>query len=306
MAVVGVGSLGQHHARILAALPEARLCAVVDLSPERAAAVAARHDVPALTGHTDLPRDLDAVTVAVPTSAHAAVTRELLGRGLAVLVEKPMATTLEEAESMMEAARRAGRPLCVGHTERFNPVVRAAAARIRRPRFIEAHRLGAFPGRSTDVDVVLDVMIHDLDVILSLVPSEMAAVDAVGVSALTDKVDIANARLRFADGCVANVTASRISTDRVRKLRVFEPDAYLSLDYAQQEATVYSLERRAGERPEIVRETLAVEREEPLAVELRAFVRRVRGGDAPVVDAAEGIRALRTALRIVGQIGGSR
>jgi predicted dehydrogenase len=302
IAVVGVGSLGQHHARILAGLPQAELAAVVDRDPERAAAVAARHRVPALTDAHDLPRDLEAVCVAVPTSAHAAVTRACLGRGLAVLVEKPMAATLDEAIAMADAAERAGRPLLVGHTERFNPAVRAAAPRVRNPRFIEAHRLGAFTSRSTDIDVVLDLMIHDLDVILGFVAGRVAAIDAVGVNALTDKVDIANARIRFDDGCVANVTASRISTDRVRKLRIFQPDSYLSIDYAQQEALVYGLRPGAGGRPEIVREVMAVDGEEPLRAELRAFLARVRGEPAPAATARDGIRALETALRILEQI----
>jgi predicted dehydrogenase len=304
VAVIGVGSLGQHHARILAALPGASLKAVVDRDAARVQAIAARHGVTALTDPGDLPRDLDAVTVAVPTSAHAAVVEACLGRGLAVLVEKPMAATLAEAEGMAEAARRAGRPLLVGHTERFNPVVTAARRRLRDPRFIEAHRLGVFTARSTDVDVVLDLMIHDLDVILSLVPSRPASIEAAGVNALTDRVDIANARIRFENGCVANVTASRISAERVRKLRIFQADAYLSLDYAAQAGEIYSLRADTAGGREIVREPLAVEAEEPLLVELRSFVERVRGDDAPAVTAEEGLLALRTAVRVLDQLGG--
>ena len=306
VAVIGVGSLGQHHARIYAALEEARLLAVVDSDPGRASIVAARHGVPALASHRDLPRDLDAVSVAVPTSAHAAVVAACLERGLAVLVEKPMAATLSEASAMQETARRAGKLLCVGHTERFNPIVRAARGRVRDPRFIEAHRLGVFTARSTDVDVVLDLMIHDLDIILSLVPARIASIDSVGVHALTDKVDIANARIRFENDCVANITASRISTERVRKLRVFESDSYLSIDYARQDAVIYSLRRTAGSAPEIVREPIVAENEEPLAAELRAFLRRVRGEEVPVVTAEEGLRALETALGIVEQIAAAR
>jgi predicted dehydrogenase len=230
------------------------------------------------------------------------VTRACLGRGLAVLVEKPMAATLAEAASMADAAERAGRLLLVGHTERFNPAVRAAAPRVRNPRFIEAHRLGVFTSRGTDIDVVLDLMIHDLDVILEFVGGRVAAIDAVGVDALTDKVDIANARIRFDDGCVANVTASRISTDRVRKLRIFQPDSYVSIDYAQREALVYSLRPGAVGRPEIVREALVVDGEEPLRAELRAFLACVRGEGGPAASARDGIRALETALRIVEQI----
>ena len=306
VAVIGVGSLGQHHARIFASLREARLVAVVDRDRVRASEVAARHGVPALTDCEDLPLDIDAVSVAVPTSAHAPVVEACLRRGWAVLVEKPMAATLEEAAAMARAADGAGRPLLVGHTERFNPVVRAARSRVRDPRFIETHRLGMFTARSTDVDVVLDLMIHDLDVILSLVPSAVASIDSVGVHALTDKVDIANARLRFENGCVANVTASRISADRVRKLRIFERDSYVSIDYARQEGVAYTLRREPGRSPEIARQALAVESEEPLLAELRSFMQRVRGEEAPAVTAAEGLRALETALRVVEQIAGRR
>jgi len=302
VAVIGVGSLGQHHARIFANLPEARLLAVVDRDAARASEVGARHGVPALTDHRDLPAEVEAVSVAVPTSTHATVVEACLRRGWAVLVEKPMAATLAEAEEMARAARAAGRPLLVGHTERFNPVVRAARARVRDPRFIEAHRLGVFTARSTDVDVVLDLMIHDLDVILSLVPSEVTSIDSVGVQALTEKVDIANARIRFENGCVAHLTASRISTDRVRKLRIFEHDSYLSIDYARQEGVAYVLKRAPGAPPEIAREVLAVESEEPLLAELRSFARHVRGEDAPAVTAEEGLRPLGTALRVVEQI----
>jgi predicted dehydrogenase len=301
VAVIGVGSLGQHHARLYAGLDETRLMGVADSDPERGRTVAARHDVPFFASHRDLPRDLDAVSVAVPTSAHTAVVRDCLERGWAVLVEKPMAPTLAEAESMLQAAARAGALLCVGHTERFNPIVQAAKSRVRRPRFIETHRLGVYTARSTEVYVVLDLIIHDLDVNLSLVDSPVAAIDSAGVQALTPKVDIANARIRFDNGCVANVTASRISTDKVRKLRIFESDSYLSIDYARQEGVLYTLQRREGAPPEIVREPLAAENDEPLRVELRAFARRVRGEDVEVVGAEDGRRALDVALRFVDQ-----
>jgi len=305
VAVIGVGSLGQHHARIYASLPEAKLLAVVDRDAARSKEIASRHGVAALTDHRDLPSGIDAASVAVPTAAHREVAEACLSRGLAVLVEKPMARTVQEAESMAAVAARAGRTLLVGHTERFNPALRAAVPRMRDPRFIEAHRLGVFTARSTDVDVVLDLMIHDLDVILSLVPSEVAALDSVGVNALTDKIDIANARLRFTNGCVANVTASRISSERIRKLRIFEHDAYLSLDYAEQAAVAYALRRDPEGRPTIAREEVEVVREEPLQVELRSFLRTVRGEEAPAVTAEEGIRALRLASRVREQIGGA-
>jgi predicted dehydrogenase len=306
VAVIGVGSLGQHHARLLATLPEARLAAVVDRDAARAAEIATRHGIPALGDHRELGADIEAVTVAVPTIEHARVAGDCLRRGLAVLVEKPITASVAEAEALVDLATASGRLLAVGHTERFNPVVRAITGRVRDPRFIEAHRLGVFSARSTDVDVVLDLMIHDLDVVLSLVRQPIAALDAVGVHALTDKVDIANARLRFANGCVANLTASRISTDKVRKLRIFEPDAYVSIDYARQEGQRFSLRHDGGTRPEIVRESLVVEPEEPLLCELRAFVRRARGEDAEVVGGEEGLAALRAAHRILEQIDAQR
>lgn len=300
--MIGVGSLGQHHARLLATLPEARLVAVVDRDAARAAEIAARHGILALRDHRELGKDVEAVTVAVPTVEHARVAGDCLRRGLAVLVEKPITASVAEAETLVDLATAGGHLLAVGHTERFNPIVRAVAGRVRDPRFIEAHRLGVFSSRSTDVDVVLDLMIHDLDLVLSLVRQPIAALDAVGVHALTDKVDIANARLRFANGCVANLTASRISTDKVRKLRIFEPDAYVSIDYARQEGQRFSLRHDAGAGREIVRESLVAETEEPLLCELRAFVRRARGEEAEVVDGAEGLAALRAADRILRQI----
>src|SRR5262249_19708456 len=271
----------------------------VDRDAARATAIGARHGVPALRDHRDLGADVEAVTIAVPTVEHARVAGDCLQRGLAVLVEKPITASVAEAEALVALAAGQRRLLAVGHTERFNPVVRALSGRVRDPRFIEAHRLGVFSARSTDVDVVLDLMIHDLDVVLSLVRQPIAALDAVGVHALTDKVDIANARLRFANGSVANLTASRISTDQVRKLRIFEADAYVSTDDARQEGQRYALRREGGARPEIVRESLSVATEEPLLAELRAFVARARGEESAVVDGAEGLLALRAATRIL-------
>ena len=299
--MIGVGSLGQHHARLLASLPGVRLVAVVDRDAERAAAIAGRYGATALTDHRDL-EGLDAATIAVPTIEHVAVASDCLRRGLDVLVEKPIADSIEQAEGLVRLAAETGRTLAVGHTERFNPVVRAAMARLRRPRFIEAHRLGVFSARSTDVDVVLDLMIHDIDITQCVVGRPIEAIDAVGVNALTPKVDIANARIRFAGGCVANLTASRISTEKVRKLRVFETDAYLSLDYAKQEGLLYTLRPTPGGRPEIDREQLAVDSEEPLLAELRGFTDRVAGRGGAIVSGVEGVEALRTARRVLDQI----
>jgi predicted dehydrogenase len=221
-----------------------------------------------------------------------------LERGIAVLVEKPMARSLEEADAMIVAARRSGAVLAVGQTERYNPAVAAVLPLVTSPRFIEVHRLGAFPDRSLDIDVVFDLMIHDLDVILAMVRSEVTSLEAVGVPVLTPRYDIANARLRFASGCIANITASRISKDRVRKIRFFQPDAYLSIDYAAQEVEGWRLVRRAGARPSIEGGPIPVQHEEPLKRELADFVRAVRDGTKPLVDGEAGRRALELATRI--------
>ena len=231
--------------------------------------------------------------------AHGDVALPFLERGIPVLVEKPLARTLREADRMIAAACASGTTLAVGHTERHNPAVRAATTIVSRPRFIEVHRLGTFPERSLDIDVVFDLMIHDLDIVLSLVRSEVEAIEAIGVPVLTDRVDIANARLRFADGCIANLTASRISRDRVRKIRFFQRDAYVSIDYAEQEVEVYRLVRGDGPRPDIQGGPIAVEREEPLRREMIDFVAAARTGGEPAVDGEQGRRALEVATRIV-------
>ena len=234
LAVIGVGHLGRHHARILSTMRGSTLRAVVDTAPERAVEIAAASNT-ALTDYRDLLGEVDAVVVAVPTELHAEVAVPFLERGTAVLVEKPMSRTLADADRMIDAARGTGAMLAVGHTERHNPAVAIALRLVTTPRFIEVHRLSAFPDRSLDIDVVFDLMIHDLDVILAIVGPEVMSIEAVGVPVLTPKYDIANVRLRFASGCIANITASRISKDRVRKIRFFQPDAYLSVDYASQE-----------------------------------------------------------------------
>ena len=240
---------------------------------------------------------VDAVVVAVPTESHLDVALPFLERGVAVLVEKPMAHSLAEADTMIAAAAASGATLAVGQTERHNPAVAAVLPLVTSPRFIEVHRLGAFSERSLDVDVVFDVMIHDLDIILALVKSEITAIEAVGVPVLTPKFDIANARLRFASGCIANVTASRISRDRVRKIRFFQPDAYLSIDYAAQEVEGWRLVRRDGQRPEIQGGQIPVPPDEPLRRELADFVAAVRERRLPLVDGVAA-RALALATAI--------
>jgi predicted dehydrogenase len=298
IAVVGAGHLGRHHARILSAMDGVRLSAVVDRIPERAAECAAPSGARALTDFNDLRGEVDAVVVAVPTELHRAVAVPFLEDGASVLVEKPMARSLSEADDIIAAASGSGATLAVGHTERYNPAVRTVVPLVRSPRFIEVHRLGVFPGRSLDIDVVFDLMIHDLDIILSLVAAEVTSIEAVGVAVLTSKYDIANARLRFESGCIANVTASRISRDRVRKIRFFQPDAYLSIDYAAQEVEGWRLARRDGGRPSIEGGAIPVERDEPLRRELADFVAAARDHRAPLVDGDAGRRALALANAI--------
>ena len=298
VAVVGIGHLGRHHARILAALDNVQLVAVVDTIPERAGEAAAATGAKALTDFRELVGEVDAAVVSVPTELHRDVATPLLDAGIAVLAEKPMARSLVEADEMVAAARAAGATLAVGHTERYNPAVSAVLPLVTSPRFIEVHRLGVFPERSLDIDVVFDLMIHDLDIILALVPSEVRSIEAVGVPVLTPKYDIANARLRFASGCIANVTASRISRDRVRKIRFFQPDAYLSIDYAAQEVEGWRLVRRDGARPAIEGGPLPVARDEPLKRELVDFVAAVRERRKPLVDGEAGRRALALATEV--------
>jgi predicted dehydrogenase len=302
VAVVGVGHLGKHHVRLLAQVEGAELVAAVDTQPDRARAAAEGTPARVLTDYRDLFGEVDAVTIAVPTESHRDVALAFLERGTSVLVEKPMTRTLAEAGELIAAAARSGATLAVGHTERYNPAIATVMPFVTTPRFIEVHRLGAFPDRSLDIDVVFDLMIHDLDIILALVKAEPVSIEAVGVPVLTDKFDIANARLRFASGCIANVTASRIHKERVRKIRFFQPDAYVSIDYAEQEVEGYRLVRREGERPQIQGGKLPVTREEPLKRELTDFVRAVRDRRRPLVSGDDGLRALTLAQAIADKM----
>ena len=297
VAVVGVGHLGKHHARILSAMPDVQLVAVVDTHLGRASEIASEYGTRASMDVRELAGKVDAVTIAVPTELHRGIALPFLAAGIPVLVEKPMARSLAEADEMIAAAAKSGAILAVGQTERFNPAVAVAREHLTNPRFIEVHRLGAFPERSLDIDVVFDVMIHDLDVILSVVTSDVASIDAVGVPVLTSKFDIANVRLRFANGCIANLTASRISRERVRKIRFFQPDAYISIDYAAQKVEKFTINRLLG-IPKIDGGDVPVTNEEPLVRELTDFVDAVRLKRSPLVDGAQGRRALALADRI--------
>jgi len=300
--VVGVGHLGRHHARLLAAMPGVQLVGVADLVLERAQAAVAGTSATALVDYRALIGRVDAVTIAVPTVEHLPVARPFLEQGIAVLVEKPMAASVADAETMMAMARASGATLAVGHTERFNPAIAAVLPSLKTPRFIEVHRLSGFPERSLDIDVIFDVMIHDLDIILAVDRTEVVAVEAVGVPVLTPKIDICNARIKFASGCVANITASRISRDKVRKIRFFQPDMYVSVDYGAQELESWRLRPRPGERPAIEGGAVEVAKDEPLKRELEDFVAAVRDRRAPGVTGEDGLRALVLATKVAAAV----
>jgi len=286
------------------------LVGVADTNRERAAEIAAAHGTRAWFDAHDLVGRVDAVTVAVPTELHRDVALPFLRAGVPVLVEKPIARSLAEADEVIDAAGDANVILAVGHTERFNPALAAARPLVTDPRFIEVHRLGTFPERSLDIDVVFDLMIHDLDVVLSLVDSDVESLEAVGVPVITNRVDIANARLRFANGCIVNLTASRISRDRVRKIRFFQPSTYVSIDYATQKVEVYRLVKggmpapadATPGRPAIEGGEIEVANEEPLKRELADFVAAVVEKRAPKVTGEAGRRALSLAQDIVDKM----
>lgn len=301
--VVGVGHLGKHHARIMASLPGVTLAGVVDTDMERAGQIAAERGTTAYADVAQVPGPIDVAVVAVPTESHARIAQALLEAGVHTLVEKPITQTVAEADALIAAAKSRGVVLAVGHSERFNPAVLAARPHIKDPRFIEVHRLGQLPGRSLDIDVVLDLMIHDLDLILSLVPSEVEGVEAVGVPVLTPRIDIANARLRFANGCIANLTASRISREPVRKVRFFQQDAYVSIDTAAREVEMWRLVPQASGAPTIGGGKLEVAGDEALKGELEDFLGAVRDRRSPAVSGEQGRAALALATRIVELMG---
>ena len=302
-AVIGVGHLGKHHARILATLPGVSLAGVVDINRDRAAQVASQFGTSAFAHVDEIAGKIDLAVIAVPTASHAAIALPLIESGVHTLVEKPVAQTVIEADALIAAAKRAGVVLAVGHSERFNPAVAAARPYIKDPRFIEVHRLGTSPDRSLDIDVVLDLMIHDLDLILSVVPSEIDSVEAVGVPVLTPRIDIASARLRFKNGCIANLTASRISKEAIRKIRFFQRDAYVSIDTAARDVEMWAVVPQSGAAPKIGGGKLPVPRHEPLKGELEDFVAAVRDRRPPAVPGEEGRAALALAVRIVELMG---
>ena len=296
--VAGVGHMGKEHARIYSELQEAELVGVHDSNPDTARKIAAKCKTRAFGSLEEMVDAVDAASIVTPTTTHLAIAEPFLKRGKHVLVEKPIAMNTEEARKLVDLAEKHGAKLAVGHVERFNPVLVALEERLGRPRFIEAHRLSPYPGRSTDIGVVMDLMIHDLEIILHLVRSPVTSVDAVGVPVLSKGEDIANARIRFANGCVANLTTSRISPERLRKIRVFQDDAYLSLDYMKQEGEIYK--RLDGK---ITRDKIPVMKGEPLKNQLAEFVMNVRENTDPRVAGAHGFEALKLASQICGQIG---
>jgi predicted dehydrogenase len=300
--VVGVGALGQQHARVYSSTRGARLVGVHDTSQARAEDVAGRFGGTTFPTLDALLDKVDAVSVAVPTLDHFEVSACALQAGKDVLVEKPMTTTLAEADELIRLAREKRAVLQVGHVERFNPATEVLRAAGGKPRFIEVHRMGAFSPRSLDIDVVLDLMVHDLDIVLSLDGSEPVQIEAVGVPVLTPRVDIANARLKFASGLIANLTASRVSVEKIRKFRVFSPRTYVSADFARREAQVYRLQEGEGGRPEIGAERMSAPDAEPLRRQLEAFLHAVRQRSEPLVGGADGRRALALAQAILARM----
>jgi predicted dehydrogenase len=291
--VIGVGHVGKHHARLYSELPNVELVGVVDLQQAKAEEIATLHKTHSFADYRELFGKVDAVSLAVPTVDHARIGAELLEHGIDVLVEKQIASTTEQARALIDAAASNKRILQVGHVERFNPIITAASELATKPQFFEIHRLAAFTPRSLDIDVVLDLMIHDIDVVLSLVPAAVREVRAVGIPVLSQKADIANARVEFEDGCVANFTASRVSFEKTRKIRFFQPHDYISLDYATQTGTMVSL--RMGR---VTERKLEPEIQESLKLELAAFAECVKQRKAPLVSGEAGLRALELAVRI--------
>jgi predicted dehydrogenase len=300
--VVGVGYLGKYHAEKYAASSKARLVAVVDVDEGRAREIAERLGTQALTDYRHLFGRVQCVSVAVPTRLHHRVARDFIEAGIDVLVEKPIAANLDQGRDLVEIAQSKGVIFQVGHLERFNPAIRRLEGIVKEPKFVECHRLAPFVERGTDVDVVFDLMIHDIDVIASLVRSPVQRVEAVGVPVLTDKPDIANARINFANGCIANVTSSRVSLKRERKIRFFQSDAYISIDYDQRRAQIFHKPPPGASWLDIRAETLEIKDGDALSDEIESFLDCVRSRDIPLVSGAEGLRALEIASVISAQL----
>jgi predicted dehydrogenase len=303
-AVIGVGYLGRFHAQKYAALADADLIAVVDPSEENRARVAAEVGTRAVADYRELLGEVDAVSIATPTPAHHSIAKDCLERGVHVLVEKPITQTLDEARDLVDTAARKGVVLQVGHLERFNSAILALQGTLGTPRFVESHRLAPFRERGTDVNVVLDLMIHDIDLIQSLVGSPIASIDAVGRSVFSAGLDIANARIRYANGCVANTTASRVSLKMERKLRIFQDDAYISIDLQQKVLTIVRKPPQGDASPkgQVVIEERTYEQGDAIRIEIEAFLQSILAGTPVVVTGADGLRALETATLITRMV----
>jgi predicted dehydrogenase len=295
--IAGLGHIGKNHARILAELPQCELAAVYDTNMETAREIAAKYNTRAVATLEEFSGAVDAATIATPTPTHYLIAEQLLKAGKHLLVEKPITETAEDARKLVDLSQQTGRILQVGHVERFNPVMSKLEELLTQPRFIEAHRLSPYPNRSIEIGVVLDLMIHDLEIILHLVRSPVTSIDAVGVPVLSRGEDIATVRLHFENGCVANVTASRISPEKLRKIRVFQREGYVSLDYQNQTGEIYRLAHGR-----IVREAVEIEKDEPLKCELAAFVECAKQGKQPKVSGFEGAAALELAVEITRRI----
>ncbi|PAW79578.1 MAG: oxidoreductase [Verrucomicrobia bacterium Tous-C9LFEB] len=295
--VVGVGHIGREHARIYSQVPNAEFVGVFDQDPEQCRRIATQYNIKPFTSIDEVANECEAVTIATPTNTHHTLGLHLLDKGRHLLIEKPIADDTAKARDLVQKAKDKGLVLQVGHIERFNPALRALEGMLTRPKFIEAHRLSPYPGRSTDIGVVLDLMIHDLEIVLHLVKSPIVSVDSVGVAVLSKGEDIANARLRFENGCVANLTTSRISPEKLRKIRVFQDDTYLSLDYQGQSGEIY---RKV--QTQITREKIKVEKDEPLKLEVASFVDCILTKNSPVVSGAQAAAALEVAMKITDQI----
>ena len=302
-AVIGVGHLGREHARVYSTLERSNLVAVCDIDQDAGQKVADRYQTRFVADYRALLGNVDAVSIATPTVNHCEIAIECMAAGISVLVEKPIARSLAEADRMIELAASKGVVLQVGHIERFNPAFRALQVHVKEPRFFEVHRMGIFTPRSLDIDVVMDLMVHELDIVTTLVGREVTRLEAVGIPILTPRIDLANARLEFEGGCIANITASRVAGERLRKLRVFQPYEYYSLDYADQQVSMCRLVHKEGERPEIVAGLLEVEKREPLAAEIDHFLQCTLVGTEPLVSGRDGRKALALANDVLTKIG---
>lgn len=292
--IIGVGYLGMQHARILSYLEEAELKGVADINFKKAVEIGNRHGVRYFQNYEDMLDEIDAGIVATPTSEHFSVSMNLLNHRKSVLVEKPITETVEQGERLVEEAKKNGLILQVGHLERFNPAVEAVENMISEPKFVEVQRLGSFSARSLDIDVVLDLMIHDLDIILAMIKDDVVGIRSSGIHVLSEKIDIANARLEFKSGCVATLTASRVHQGKVRKLRIFEPTSYYSIDYIDQEVKIFPLNGRQADI-----KTLKIQKEEPLKKELKNFIECIKENKTSKVSGEEGLRALRLAYNVL-------